>query len=526
MTDLKTGILPWTQGRDDAGTDRGGPREVERLGYDGVWTWDHIHAIFGDPRQPIFEGWTLAVGLAMATKRVRWAAGRCQHVPQPGPGREDGRRRSTISAPAGPSWASAVPGSISSTRPTASTSGRASASGSTGWMRRSARARGARRRHGHLRAGRPLRVPRAAPPAGAGPAAPAHHDRRLGREEDAPDHRQVRRHVERHGPPRRHAPQVEVLQGHCDAVGRDISEIEFTLGAKPSATRRPRPSGLEAAWSTTGRRWRMSRMTHFWNGTPEQIAERLRPTSSWASGRSSPSSRRRTTPRRWSASSGGQASRRREVTTSPGPTSRRRAAAGGRPRRDDRLLADARPPTPRAPPGQASRRRRRPQRSAAAALTVTASGSVRCGQYACQASIWFEPVGDRKATISPDWFGHASHQFHLSTETARDGSVKVGKILKPPATLDPGTYLVVAATEILSDIASEAPGPTKVFPVIGTSLECSAPVTVGPATTRVRVKVACQPDDVLPHHRDGRLTRDGAATRRPDDPRRLKGSRR
>jgi hypothetical protein len=133
--------------------------------------------------------------------------------------------------------------------------------------------------------------------------------------------------------------------------------------------------------------------------------------------------------------------------------------------------------------------------AAPAALTVTSSGSVRCGTYACQASIWFEPVGDRKATISPEWFGHASHQFHLSTETARDGSVKVGKILKPPATLDPGTYLVVAATEILSDIASEAPGPTRVFPVLGTSLECSAPVTVGPDTTSIRIKVAFRPDD-------------------------------
>ena len=34
-----------------------------------------------------------------------------------------------------------------------------------------------------------------------------------------------------------------------------------------------------------------------------------------------------------------------------------------------------------------------------------------------------------------------------------------------------------------------------VFPVLGTTLECSAPVTVGPDTTRVRVKVAYKPDD-------------------------------
>ncbi len=130
-----------------------------------------------------------------------------------------------------------------------------------------------------------------------------------------------------------------------------------------------------------------------------------------------------------------------------------------------------------------------------AALKVTASGSVRCGQYACQASIWFEPVGDRKATISPEWFGDPSHQFHLSTETARDGSVAVGKPIRLPATLGQGTYLVVAATEILSDIASDAPGPTKVFPVLGTSQECSAPVTVGPDTTSVRIKVAFTPDE-------------------------------
>jgi hypothetical protein len=136
-----------------------------------------------------------------------------------------------------------------------------------------------------------------------------------------------------------------------------------------------------------------------------------------------------------------------------------------------------------------------PSATSSAALTITSSGSVRCGQYACQASIWFEPVGDRTATISPDWFGNASHHFHLSAETGRDGSVQVGKIVKPPATLEPGTYVVVAATEILSDIASVAPGPTTVFPVLGTSQECSAPVTVAPDTTKVRVKVVFKPDD-------------------------------
>ncbi len=75
------------------------------------------------------------------------------------------------------------------------------------------------------------------------------------------------------------------------------------------------------------------------------------------------------------------------------------------------------------------------------------------------------------------------------------GACRSGSSSGRPATLDQGTYLVVAATEILSDIASEAPGPTTVFPVLGTTLECSAPVTVGPDTTKVRVKVAFRPDD-------------------------------
>ena len=44
---------------------------VEELGYDHVWTWDHLYAIFGDPLQPIFEGYTALAAVAQATKRIR-----------------------------------------------------------------------------------------------------------------------------------------------------------------------------------------------------------------------------------------------------------------------------------------------------------------------------------------------------------------------------------------------------------------------------------------------------------------------
>ena len=44
---------------------------ADGLGYDHVWTWDHLYAIFGDPGQPILEGWTSLAALAGVTSRTR-----------------------------------------------------------------------------------------------------------------------------------------------------------------------------------------------------------------------------------------------------------------------------------------------------------------------------------------------------------------------------------------------------------------------------------------------------------------------
>ena len=62
---------------------------AERLGYDHLWTWDHLLPIFGDPDQPIFEGYT-ALAAARPGHRAdpARAVRRRQHVPQPGPGGE------------------------------------------------------------------------------------------------------------------------------------------------------------------------------------------------------------------------------------------------------------------------------------------------------------------------------------------------------------------------------------------------------------------------------------------------------
>jgi alkanesulfonate monooxygenase SsuD/methylene tetrahydromethanopterin reductase-like flavin-dependent oxidoreductase (luciferase family) len=43
---------------------------AERAGWDSVWTWDHLMAIFGPWEQPILEGWTTLAGVAAVTERV------------------------------------------------------------------------------------------------------------------------------------------------------------------------------------------------------------------------------------------------------------------------------------------------------------------------------------------------------------------------------------------------------------------------------------------------------------------------
>jgi F420-dependent oxidoreductase-like protein len=44
---------------------------AESAGWDSVWTWDHLFAIFGPWEQPIFEGWSVLAGLAPLTSKVR-----------------------------------------------------------------------------------------------------------------------------------------------------------------------------------------------------------------------------------------------------------------------------------------------------------------------------------------------------------------------------------------------------------------------------------------------------------------------
>jgi F420-dependent oxidoreductase-like protein len=44
---------------------------AEAAGWDSAWNWDHLLAIFGPWRQPIFEGWLALAGWAGATSKIR-----------------------------------------------------------------------------------------------------------------------------------------------------------------------------------------------------------------------------------------------------------------------------------------------------------------------------------------------------------------------------------------------------------------------------------------------------------------------
>jgi alkanesulfonate monooxygenase SsuD/methylene tetrahydromethanopterin reductase-like flavin-dependent oxidoreductase (luciferase family) len=70
MTDLKLGAALWSQASDWPSFLAAAQR-AERLGFDHVWTWDHLKAIFGDADQPIHEGYTALAAIAQATSRIR-----------------------------------------------------------------------------------------------------------------------------------------------------------------------------------------------------------------------------------------------------------------------------------------------------------------------------------------------------------------------------------------------------------------------------------------------------------------------
>jgi alkanesulfonate monooxygenase SsuD/methylene tetrahydromethanopterin reductase-like flavin-dependent oxidoreductase (luciferase family) len=72
MTDpgpIRLGALCWNQYTDWSALRTAGIR-ADELGYDDIWTWDHLYPIVGDHEGPIFEGWLTLAAWAEATSRA------------------------------------------------------------------------------------------------------------------------------------------------------------------------------------------------------------------------------------------------------------------------------------------------------------------------------------------------------------------------------------------------------------------------------------------------------------------------
>ena len=67
---MRFGLQLWSQQTDWPGF-RDSALAAEEAGWDSVWTWDHLNAIFGPWEQPIFEGWSVLSALGPLTTRIR-----------------------------------------------------------------------------------------------------------------------------------------------------------------------------------------------------------------------------------------------------------------------------------------------------------------------------------------------------------------------------------------------------------------------------------------------------------------------
>ena len=280
MTDLKLGILLWNQATSWSEY-RAAATLVDRLGYDHLWAWDHLYAIFGDPYQPIFEGWSTLTAMAPQTERTRLGL--------------------LVGANTFRN-----PGLVAKTAATLDhvSDGRAILGIGGAWMEPEHRAHGIEfgtgfgqrldwldESVGAMRA--LLHGQHVTSEPGGHYAfddlvqAPLPVQKRLPIMIGGSGEKKTLRTVAKYadmwnamGPLDLMAHKVDVLKGHCDAVGRDIGEIEFTLGVK--LTIRDTEAEADRVWKAAmeHNKTPLSNLegdTTFWNGTVEQIADRLRP---------------------------------------------------------------------------------------------------------------------------------------------------------------------------------------------------------------------------------------------------------
>ena len=280
MTDLKTGILLWSQAASWTEMTDAAIR-VDRLGYDHLWTWDHLYAIFGDPYQDFFEGWSALAGWAPQTERTRLGL--------------------LVGANTFRN-----PGIVAKTAATLDhiSGGRAILGIGGAWFELEHQAHGLDFGSGFGQRldwlDESVGAMRTLLDGGTVTSEPGgryafdglvHHPKpvqahlpiMIGGSGEKKTLRTVAKYADMWnamGSVDKMAHKIEVLRGHCAAVGRDIADIEFTLGVK--FTIRDTQAEAERVWreAMAHNRTPMSDVEDddtFWNGTPEQLADRLRP---------------------------------------------------------------------------------------------------------------------------------------------------------------------------------------------------------------------------------------------------------
>ena len=280
VTDLKTGILLWSQAATwpemvDAA------KRVDTLGYDHLWTWDHIYAIFGDPYQPIVEGWMALGAWAMATERTRLGllVG-ANTFRNPG---VTAKLAATLDHISGGRGILGIGGAWFELEHQAHGIDFGSGFGQRlDWLDEAVAAMRTVLDGGSA----------TSPPGGRYSFDDLRHQPlpmqprmpiMIGGSGEKKTLRTVAKYADMWnamGPLEVMAHKVDVLKRHCDEVGRDVNEIEFTLGVK--FTLRDSKEEADRVWRAAmeHNRTPMSEVEDddtFWNGSPEQMAEKLRP---------------------------------------------------------------------------------------------------------------------------------------------------------------------------------------------------------------------------------------------------------
>ena len=278
--DLKLGILLWSQAASwPAMLDAA--KRIDRLGYDHLWTWDHLYAVFGDPYQPIFEGWTSVAAWAMATERTRLGL-----LVGANTFRNPGlvaKSATTLDHISGGRAILGIGGAWMEPEHRAHGIDFGSGVGqrldwldeSVGAMRRVLDGESVTSEPGGRYAFDDVRH--------QPPTVQRHLPIMIGGSGEKKTLRTVAKYADMWnamGTVELMAHKIEVLREHCAAVGRDPSEIEFTLGVK--VTIRDSKAAAERVWTEAmaANRTPLTDLEDddtFWNGTSEEIADRLRP---------------------------------------------------------------------------------------------------------------------------------------------------------------------------------------------------------------------------------------------------------